>query len=214
MLNGNPENPAELLTTMTTTHLNPCVREAQDEATAETQVDIMHPSLAPTLVPSTSAPTLVPSANTTYCTSFESGFEGWTTSTFYRHSGSTTTPYTGPSSAYDGSYYVYAETSSPHYPGVEFSMYLDLGEATLASVSFYYSMHGATMGTALLQGINRLGNSTTLWSKSGDQGDVWYSAQYNTTLPTESFQLLRFEYTSGSPYTGDFALDFICYELW
>ena len=39
---------------------------------------------------------------------------------------------TGPSSAYDGSYYVYAETNTPNNPGFEFSMYRDFGDDVLA----------------------------------------------------------------------------------
>ena len=149
-------------------------------------------------------------------TSFESGFEGWTTSTFLRHKGGTATPHTGPSSAYDGSYYVYAETSEPNAPGVEFSMHRNFGQ-DVASVSFYYSMYGATMGTALLQGSDDGGSTyTTLWSKSGSSNPAsmyasWHGA--HGSMFGDGFQLLRFVYTSGSSNTGDFALDYIRTEL-
>ena len=93
---------------------------------------------------------------------------------------------TGPSSAYDGSYYVYAETSK-NIGGVEFSMYRDFG-IDVASVSFQYSMYGDTMGTALLQG-SADGGSTymTPWSKSGNQGDAWYRA--DVTKPSRTLSI-------------------------
>ena len=143
-------------------------------------------------------------SSTTYTSSFESNFDGWTTNTFLRDASGTPSSLTGPSSAYDGSYYVYAETSSNN-PGVDFSMYRDFGD-DVASVSFQYSMYGETMGTALLQGSDDGGSTyTTLWSKSGNQGNAWYSA--GVSIGTGYPQWLKFVYTSGSSYTGDFALD-------
>ena len=73
-------------------------------------------------------------SSTTYTSSFESDFDGWTTSTFLRGASGTPSSSTGPSSAYDGSYYVYAETSSSNSPGVEFSMSRDFGD-DVSSVS-------------------------------------------------------------------------------
>ena len=144
-------------------------------------------------------------SSTTYTSSFESDFDGWTTSTFLRDASGTPSSSTGPSSAYDGSYYVYAETTSPNYPGVEFSMYRNFGD-DVASVSFQYSMYGGTMGTALLQGSDDGGSTyTTLWSKSGNQGNAWYGA--DVSIGSGYPQWLKFVYTSGSSYTGDFALD-------
>ena len=53
---------------------------------------------------------------TTHVSSFEHGFDGWNMTEgaepFRRHSGQTTSPFTGPLNASDGSYYVYAETRS------------------------------------------------------------------------------------------------------
>ena len=95
-------------------------------------------------------------------------------------------------------------------PGVEFSMYRNFGrDVVYVSFHYRYSMYGATMGTALLQRSTDGGSTyTTLWSKSGNRGDVWQGA--NCTLPpTESFQRLKFVCTPGSSYTGDFALDFV-----
>ena len=55
-------------------------------------------------------------------------------------------------------------------------MVRDFGD-DVTSVSFQYSMYGAAMGTALLQGSDDGGSTyTTLWSKSENQGNAWYGA--------------------------------------
>ena len=170
------------------------------------------PSPLPTEQPSFSG--LGP-RSTIHRSSFESGWDGWTTSTFSRHSGLTTTGDTGPSSAASGTYYVYAETSAPNTPSVQFSMYRDFGEG-ISYISFQYHMHGSNMGTVVLKGsfdaepLFGTADSTytmTLWSKSGDQKDAWHTATVDTTADYPLW--LKFKYTSGSgsKYTGDFALD-------
>ena len=45
---------------------------------------------------------------------------------------------------------------------------------------------------------------TPIWSKSGNLGDQWNQA---LVFAQQSPTMLRFTYTSGSSYTGDFALD-------
>ena len=45
---------------------------------------------------------------------------------------------------------------------------------------------------------------TTLWSKGGNQGSTWKSADVSIAV---SIEQLKFVYTSGSSFTGDFALD-------
>ena len=77
----------------------------------------------------------------------------------------------------------------------------------VSEVSFQYSMYGATMGTVLLQGCDSVDDdaSTTLWSKSGNLGSTWLSAVVD--ISGYDYDCLRFEYTGGSSYTGDFSLD-------
>ena len=146
-----------------------------------------------------------------YTSSFESDLDSWTLdgASFERLSGSTPTANTGPSSAYAGSYYVYAETSTPNNPGIEFSMERDFGDSGLdvVSVSFYYHMWSvySGMGTVLLQGSGDGDSYTTLWSKAGNQATDWRSA--TVSLGSAGTQRLRFVYTSGGNFYGDFALD-------
>ena len=81
----------------------------------------------------------------------------------------------------------------------------DFGNEGVASVSFQYHMYGASMGTVKLAGSDDGGSTyTTLWSKSGNEGNAWFSA---TVAPGASYQVLKFMYKSGSSFTGDFALD-------
>ena len=169
-------------------------------------------SLPPTVSPSspsptTSSPSVAPTklSGTVYTASFESDFDSWTTTMFERKSGSTGSGSTGPSSAFDGSYYIYAETSGPNKPAVEFDLCRTFNE-DVRRVSFQYHMYGSTIGNVVLQGSDDGGSTyTTLWSKSGNLGDSWYGATVN--IGTKGSQDLKFVYVSGSSVTGDFALD-------
>ena len=85
---------------------------------------------------------------------------------------------------------------------------------TLCGVAFQYHMYGTTMGSAVVQTSAADPNDpdaayeatwTSLWSKSGNQGDQWRQA---TLYAPTGQTMLRFEYTvPGSGDTGDFALD-------
>ena len=62
------------------------------------------------------------------------------------------------------------------------------------------------MGAVLLQGSGDGGSTyTTLWSKSGNQGNAWYGA--DMSIGSGYLKWLQFVYTSGSSHTGDFAID-------
>ena len=52
------------------------------------------------------------------------------------HSGSTSSYSTGPDRAFDGSYYVYCETSGSNYPAATFSLESKKMHEGIASVSF------------------------------------------------------------------------------
>ena len=78
----------------------------------------------------------------------------------------------------------------------------DMG-GSVDDVSFSYHMYGTDQGTVLLQASSDGGSSytTTLWSKSGNQGNTWQTAQIGVT--TIGFESLRFTYTSGYSYMGE-----------
>ena len=111
--------------------------------------------------------------------SFEAGLDGWTTGgmdrPFMRRSGSASTSVTGPSSAADGSYYVYAHADWNYNQNFDLEKTFPTGQE-LYGVAFQYHMYGADMGSAVLESSATGTNWASLWSKSGDQGNQWLQA--------------------------------------
>ena len=118
---------------------------------------------------------------------------------------------TGPSSAAQGSYYVYVEASSPNYSNKKTilnSPCYNLSSASAATFTFKYHMYGAAgMGGLTLQASTNGSTWTDVWTKSGNQGNSWLSASVNLTSYTGSTVQLRFVGTTGSTWQGDIAVD-------
>jgi hypothetical protein len=122
-----------------------------------------------------------------------------------RNSGSTWSSGTGPSGAYDGSYYVYVETSSLS-GGEEAILAIDLDEKSNGNVDFYYHQYGDDQGTLYLEVWD--GDAwNEIWSSTGDQGDQWN----NESIEFEQALKIRFRnvHDSGGAFEGDIALDLI-----
>jgi len=127
-------------------------------------------------------------------------------------SGSTPSSNTGPSSATDGSYYVYMESSSPNYStkrAILNSPCFDLSGQTQAVVTFKYHMYGATaMGSLALEASTDNGTSwTSIWSKSGNQGNSWLTANVDLASYLGGTVKLRFNGVTGTTWQGDMAVD-------
>ncbi len=152
-----------------------------------------------------------------YQESFESSWGNWTENNnntldiWRRHSGGTGSSGTGPSSAYDGTYYVYTEASYPNYPnkiGLLEGPCFDLSGAAIASLQFQYHMYGAYMGTLDLQvNTNNGVGWSTIWSQSGDKGNNWHEATADLSAYVGGTIKLRFKGTTGSNYVSDMAID-------
>ena len=123
-----------------------------------------------------------------FVSSFEAGFDGWTTSTFIRKVGGTSSSSTGPPSAALGSYYIYCETSSPNYPSGYFEISRTVTAGSVTSLSFQYHMYGYTMGTVTLEAY--AGAWVSAWTKSGNLGNSWQSASVTVASGATS---LRFK---------------------
>ena len=141
--------------------------------------------------------------------SFEAGFDGWTTGgmnrSFTRNAGDTASVGTGPSSAADGAFYVYAETSGASYMDFDLEKTFPAGQE-LYGIAFQYHMYGSGMGSAVLESSATGTSWASLWSKGpGDMGNQWNQATVSALGSGQT--MLRFTYTSGGSYTGDFALD-------
>ena len=93
--------------------------------------------------------------------------------------GGTPSSSTGPSGAFNGTYYIYMESSSPNYPSKVANLVspcIDLTSAQNAELRFHYNMCGAAMGALNVQLSTNGTDWTTKWTKSGDQGTSWQEA--------------------------------------
>ncbi len=152
-----------------------------------------------------------------YSFSFENNLSEWWQSNLDSinwsfRSGSTPSSNTGPSSAYDGSYYMYLEASNRNNPdkqAVLISPTFDLLNLCNINLSFHYHMYGANTGELSLQVSTDGGDtwSSNIWNLSGNQGDSWQQA--NIDLSSYSGQLIkvRFIGTTGDGYASDIAID-------
>jgi len=169
------------------------------------------PTGAPTVAP-TAAPTTVPPGGTLAC-GFESASKPycgtWEDKTgdkfdWTRKSGSTPSYGTGPSSAEEGSQYLFIETSSPRQNGdkAELGTNKAIPLKAGAFLAFDYHMYGSSMGS-----LKVFADSDEVFSKSGNQGNTWVAA--NIPLDTYAGQsvTITFVGTRGSSWQGDAAID-------
>ncbi|AXT55783.1 T9SS C-terminal target domain-containing protein [Aquimarina sp. AD1] len=152
-----------------------------------------------------------------YNEGFENTFGAWKQATsgddfnWATRSGSTPSSNTGPSSANAGSYYIYMESSSPNYSNKRAILYspcYDITSATQATISFKYHMYGASaMGSLALEASLDGTSWTSIWSKSGNQGNSWETASVNLAAYLGEKVQLRFNGITGTTWQGDMAID-------
>ncbi|WP_397364280.1 immunoglobulin-like domain-containing protein [Olleya sp. R77988] len=154
-----------------------------------------------------------------YTEGFESNFGAWTQGSgddfnWTRRSGSTPSSNTGPSSAAAGSQYVYMESSAPNYStkrAILVSPCFDLTGQNQATLTFEYHMYGSSsMGSLNVAVSTDDGSSwSTLWTRSGNQGNSWQDASIDLSSYAGSSVLLRLDGTTGTTWQGDMAVDAI-----
>jgi hypothetical protein len=151
-----------------------------------------------------------------YSESFESNLGNWEQSTaddfnWTRKSGSTTSNATGPTSASDGTFYAYVESSAPNYPAkttILISPCFNLSGQLGTNLNFAYHMYGSSMGTLDLQvSSNGGGTWTSVWSLSGDQGNQWFTANVNLNAYAGGVIQLRYVGTTSTSFRSDMAVD-------
>ncbi|HRY98338.1 MAG TPA: GEVED domain-containing protein, partial [Bacteroidales bacterium] len=162
-----------------------------------------------------------------YTESFENGMGNWqqpTTDDFdwTRSNAPTPSSPTGPDLAYDGSWYLFTESSSPRVVGDE--AYLDcnfnLASQLHMNLKFWYHMYGASTGTLHLDVLVDTVWNLNVWSMTGDKGNQWFEAM----VPLDSVACghanvtIRFRGTmaadgTGTVYWGDMGLDKISMEV-
>jgi PKD repeat protein len=154
---------------------------------------------------------------TPYAQSFEDTLGNWVQDTnddinWTNKSGGTPSTSTGPSGAIDGTYYIYIESSYENHPDKVANLTspcFDLSGLASPTLKFQYHMYGATMGTLNVQISTDNGSSwTTLWTKSGDQGNSWHQALVSLSgYANNSNILIRLNGITGSNYTSDICVD-------
>ncbi|MEY8849392.1 immunoglobulin-like domain-containing protein [Psychroserpens sp. XS_ASV72] len=154
-----------------------------------------------------------------YSEGFESSFGAWTQSTtddinWTRDSNGTPSSGTGPSSAIQGSVYIYVEASGngtgyPNKRAILNSPCYDLSSESSATFSFNYHQYGSSnMGTLDLEASNDDGSTwVSIWSSSGNLGNSWQSASVNLSSYTGGSVQLRFNRLTGSTWQADIAID-------
>lgn len=148
----------------------------------------------------------------------QGGIQPWRVQT-----GGTASGGTGPTSSFDGSAYIYAETSSPSAAGDTYiadTVAIPSSSAPNSTLSFQLSRIGATIGTLNVYIDDGAGNFNLLGTWTGtdpnqSQGGVEWSSETvdltnGGTLSVPANIVLRFEYTRGSSFTGDLAIDAVC----
>ncbi|MEM7086677.1 MAG: M43 family zinc metalloprotease, partial [Bacteroidota bacterium] len=177
----------------------------------ETGVDCGGPNCAPCQIACTSTETNFP-----YNEGFENTTGAWTQDAgddfdWTVLSGSTGSSNTGPSSADEGSYYIYMESSTPNYStkrAILNSPCFDLSGATAPSISFKYHMYGASnMGSLALEATTDGINWTSIWSAAGNQGNSWLSASVDLSAYNGTILQVRFNGVTGTTWQGDMAID-------
>ncbi|WP_299105857.1 GEVED domain-containing protein [uncultured Tenacibaculum sp.] len=154
-----------------------------------------------------------------YAEGFESG-DGWTQATgdagnWVRKSGSTPSSGTGPSSATQGSYYMFLEASSNSSPGqigsnataILESACFDLAGKSSASFTFKNHMYGNNVGSLKVQASSDGATWTDVWSDSGNKGNQWNSVSVNLSAYLGANVKLRLVGTTGGGWSSDIAVD-------
>ena len=127
-----------------------------------------------------------------------------------RRSGGTPSSSTGPSGDHTtgSGYYLYTEASvidnNLHQLGTPlFSLQQD------ATLSFFYHMYGSDMGTLYVEAYNNETGWSTLWNRTGNQGDDWLEA---AVVLSASATQVRFNGRTGPNYRSDMALDDVSFS--
>ncbi len=155
-----------------------------------------------------------------YSESFESSFGVWIQSTaddldWTRDSNGTPSNNTGPSSAFDGTIYIYVEASGngtgyPNKRAILESPCFDLSDKTAANFDFNYHMFGSNdMGSIDLEvSLDGGDNWTSIWNQTGNQGDAWLSQSIDlASYLGESAVMVRFNRLTGGTWQADIAID-------
>ncbi len=153
--------------------------------------------------------------------SFEDGLGNWCNFgndhfDWTRSWGSTPSANTGPQGADEGTYYLYTEATSPNNPNrvaILGSPCLKPSGLSDFKMYFSYNMSGNNMGSMEVQVTTNNGQnwSTSIWSKSGDQGNNWIRDSIDLSSYMGGTFALRIIGTTGNGFASDMAIDNILF---
>ncbi len=118
---------------------------------------------------------------------------------------------TGPSSAVEGTYYLYIESSGngdgyPNKNAIVATPCFDVTALTNPELTFSYHMYGSSMGELVVETSTDGGQTwTEAWSLSGNQGNQWTEVKLD--LPSSATVKVRFNGTTSTSYRSDMAID-------
>ena len=148
---------------------------------------------------------------------FESGFGDFCNSScdlfdWETNSGPTDSDDTGPSSAFEGTEYIYIEASGSNNPDKSANIVspcINLTSCTSAFLKFNYHMYGADMGSLKVQISEDQGLTwgNALFEISGDQGDNWFEEEIDLAAYCGSTISFRFAAVTGDGFESDIAID-------
>ncbi len=163
------------------------------------------------------------SCSSTETLPYSQGFEvndGWTQVTgddgnWTRDANGTPSSNTGPSSAVEGSYYMFLEASTNGSTGqigsnataILESPCFDLSGETSATFSFQYHMYGSNVGSLTAQASTNGTSWTNVWTLSGNQGNSWQTASIDLASYLGADVKLRMVGTTGNGWSSDIAID-------
>ncbi|EZH75129.1 hypothetical protein ATO12_10415 [Aquimarina atlantica] len=121
---------------------------------------------------------------------------------------------TGPSSANQGTYYLYVEASGngtgfPNKRAILTSPCFDLSGTSSPAFTFTYHMFGASdMGSIAVEASTNDGASwTSIWNQTGNQGNSWNTINLDLSQYIGEALRLRFNRVTGSTWQADIAID-------
>ena len=151
-----------------------------------------------------------------YQESFDTGLGSWfqagdDDTDWTRHTGSTPTTNTGPSSASHGTHYLYLEPDPVYFPNSYANLLsprFDLSGMNFARLTFDYHLFGSEMGLLSLEGDAGLGVWTTIWkSDTVLQDDNWHTTSVDISGYCHDLDRFRFKGKTGIGNLSDMAID-------
>jgi len=152
-----------------------------------------------------------------YQEGFENGLGLWTQNTdddmeWTRKTGSTPSSFTGPSTASEGSFYMYTEASGhSNEVAILTSPRFDLTQIQNPTMYFKYHMYGSNMGTLVIEISTDNGASWNYMAgvNPGQGIDSWITLSLASNLNTYTSNIvqLRLRGTTGNSFRSDIAVD-------